>query len=287
MRRDAVKPILGIWTLLVLLGLYGPFFVMGILSFTGRHGSMTFPMKDPGLFWYRFIFGMDVAGLYDPIAQHYGGALIRSLIVALTVTVISTILGLTAAQAFRNRFRGSGVTFYLFLMGMITPGVATGLGQAFVYEFVLGVDKHWLTTTLISHITWTFPFCFLVLMVNFNRFDRSVEEAATCLGASPWTVYRTVTLPLVVPGLLASALFAFTLSFDEFARSVFVTGVRSTLPTMILGAQTNALRPTIYVVGTLTTVLSMTIIVLALIMIRSRVAKTKLEPGERLQEEAA
>lgn len=286
MKSDVVKPIFGIWTLLVLLGLYGPFFVMATLSFTGRHGSMTFPMKDPGLFWYRFIFGMEASGPHDPIAQHYGGALVRSLSVGLIVTLISTILGLTAAQAFRNRFRGSGATFYLFLMGMITPGVAIGLGQAFVYEFVLGVNKHWLTTTLISHITWTFPFCFLVLMVNFNRFDRSLEEAAACLGASPWTVYKTVTLPLVVPGLLASALFAFTLSFDEFARSVFVTGVENTIPTMILGAQTNALRPTIYVVGTLTTVLSMAIIVLILVMIQRRVAKTKLKPGERLQEEA-
>jgi len=287
MRRDAVKLIFGIWTLLVLLGLYGPFFVMAILSFTGRHGSMTFPLRDPGLIWYRFIFGMDVPGLYDPIAQHYGGSLIRSLIVALIVTVISTFLGLTAAQAFRNRFRASGAIFYLFLMGMITPGVAIGLGQAFVYEFVLGVSKHWLTTTLVSHITWTFPFCFLVLMVNFNRFDRSVEEAAACLGASPWTVYKTVTLPLVVPGLLASTLFAFTLSFDEFARSVFVTGVENTIPTMILGAQTNALRPTIYVVGTLTTVLSMALIVLMLILIQMKVAKTRVKPGERLQEEVA
>lgn len=287
MRRDIIKPLFGAWTFLVLLGLYGPFFVMATLSFTGQHGSMTFPLKDAGLFWYKFMFGMDAHGIHDPIAQHYVGSLFRSLIIALIVTFISTVLGLTAAQAFRNRFRGSGVTFYLFLMGMITPGIAIGLGQAFVYEFLLGVDKNWLTTTLISHISWTFPFCFLVLMVNFNRFDRSVEEAAACLGASHWTVYKTVTLPLLVPGLLASALFSFTLSFDEFARSVFVVGVKSTIPTMILGAQTNALRPTIYVVGTLTTVLSMTVIVILLFMIKKRVAKTKLKPGERLQEETA
>ena len=73
----------------------------------------------------------------------------------------------------------------------------------------------------------------------------------------------------------------------EFARSVFVVGVQSTIPTMILGAQTNALRPTIYVVGTLTTVLSLAIIILILILIQRRVARTKVAPGERLQEEAA
>ena len=138
-----------------------------------------------------------------------------------------------------------------------------------------------------TFFTWTFPFSFLVMMVNFSRFDRSVEEAAGCLGASPWTVYRTVTLPLVVPGLLASALFAFTLALDEFARSVFVIGVANTLPTMILGAQTNALRPTIYVVGTLTTVLSMCIIGFILVLMKIRLSRMSLKPGERLQEEEA
>jgi putative spermidine/putrescine transport system permease protein len=96
-----------------------------------------------------------------------------------------------------------------------------------------------------------------------------------------------VTLPLVVPGLLASALFAFTLSLDEFARSVFVIGVANTLPTMILGAQTNALRPTIYVVGTLTTVLSMCIIGFILVLMKIRLSRMSLKPGERLQEEEA
>lgn len=287
MRYDWVKVILIVWTVLLLIGLYGPFFVMTALSFTGRSGSMTFPLNEPGLFWYRYMFGQDVPGLADPIADQYGGALLRSLILAILVTLISTTLGVTAAQAFRRHFRGAGVVFYIFLLGIIMPGVSIGLGQAFLYEFALGVNKNWLTTVLISHITWAFPFAFLVMLVNFNRFDKTVEEAAASLGASPWTVYRTVTLPLMVPGLMASALFAFTLSFDEFARSVFVIGVEQTIPTMILGAQTNALRPTIYVVGSLTTILSIAVVAFILFSINKQLSKTRLAPGERLQEEAA
>ena len=205
--REIVKPIFSIWTGLVLLGLYGPFFIMAVLSFTGPQGQMTFPLKDPGVYWYKFMFGLIERHVSDPVSEQYGGALFRSLIVALIVTVISTILALTSAQAFRNKFRGSGTVFYLFLLGIITPGATIGLGQAFLYEFVVGVDKYWLTTTLFAHITWTFPFCFLVLMIYFNRFDRSVEEAAASLGASPWTVYKTVTLPMIVPALLACIIF--------------------------------------------------------------------------------
>lgn len=290
MRRDTLKYVFSVWTAIVLLGLYLPFIIMTILSFTGPKGNMTFPLENPGLYWYKFLlFGTEVPGATqsDPVATYYGGALFRSVVIALIVTFVSTGLGLTAAQAFRQKFRGSGPVFFLFLLGIITPGVTVGLGQAFLYEFALGLEKNWLTTTLISHITYTFPFCFLVMMVFFNRFDRSVEEAAASLGASPWTVYKTVTLPIVVPGLLASALFAFTLSLDEFARSSFVLGVKITVPIMILGAQTHALRPTIYVVGTLTTVISIGVIFLVLAMMKIRLARTKLKPGERLQEEAA
>jgi putative spermidine/putrescine transport system permease protein len=286
-RREVVKPIFSIWTILILIGLYGPFFVMAILSFTGPQGNMTFPLRNVGVYWWKYLFGLTEHLVADPVSEQYGGSLFRSLIIALIVTVVSTILALTAAQAFRNRFRASGLVFYLFLLGIIAPGVTIGLGQAFLYEWVIGVDKYWLTTTLVSHITWTYPFSFLVLMVYFNRFDRSLEQAAAFLGASPWTVYKTVTLPLIVPGLLASALFAFTLSLDEFARTSFVNGVENTVPTMIIGAKTNLLRPTIYVVGTLTTVISLSVIVLILILIKIRMAKTKLEPGERLQEEEA
>jgi len=285
--REIVKPIFSIWTGLVLLGLYGPFFAMAVLSFAGPQGQMTFPLKDPGVYWYKFMFGLIERATSDPVSEQYGGALLRSLIIAAIVTVISTVLSLTAAQAFRNKFRGSGVVFYLFLLGIITPGATIGLGQAFLYEFVVSVDKYWLTTTLVTHITWTFPFCFLVLMIYFNRFDRSVEEAAASLGASPWTVYKTVTLPMIVPALLACIIFSFTLSFDEFTRSTWLIGYEQTIPTMILGAQGNLLQPTVYVAGSLTTGFSLALIVLFLVLIKVRMARTKLKPGERLQEEAA
>ena len=83
--REIVKPIFSIWTGLVLLGLYGPFFAMAVLSFTGSQGQMTFPLIDPGVYWYKFMFGLVEHPFSDPVSEQYGGALFRSLVVALIV----------------------------------------------------------------------------------------------------------------------------------------------------------------------------------------------------------
>ena len=86
--------------------------------------------------------------------------------------------------------------------------------------------------TLVAHVTYTLPFAFLVVFTRLHRFDRSLEEAAIDLGADPLTTFRRVTLPLILPGLVAAAIFCFTLSFDEFIRTLFVIGNENTLPSL-------------------------------------------------------
>jgi len=96
--------------------------------------------------------------------------------------VASTVLGVMAAQAFRRR----SLVFYLIVLGMIVPGVLVGLGSALVAT-TTGIERHWYTTAFATHVVYTLPFCFLVMLAIFNRFDGSVEEAAWSLGVSPAT----------------------------------------------------------------------------------------------------
>ena len=104
-----------------------------------------------------------------------GSALVRSLTLALTTMVVSTVLGTITAQAFRRHFRGSGVVFYLVVLGMMVPGVLVGLGMALTANYI-GLDRTWWSTVFLVHVVYTYPFAFLVMLAIFNRFDRSVEE---------------------------------------------------------------------------------------------------------------
>ena len=134
--------------------------------------------------------------------------------------ITSTVLGVMAAQAFRKNFRGKTVAFYLIVLGMIVPGVLVGLGSALVAT-TTGIERHWWSTAFATHVVYTLPFAFLVMLAIFNRFDASVEEASWSLGVSPITTFRKVTFPLIFPGVLSAMLFAFTLSYDEFSRTLF------------------------------------------------------------------
>ena len=255
-----VKIVLAIYVFLFVLLLYGPFLVMLVLSFQGPDGGPTFPLQGISTFWYERLF--DPLGTARDIGEfvgNFGAAVGRSLLLALLTMCISTVFATMAAQAFRTKFRGGGPIFYLYLLGIIIPGVTVGLGHALFWQ-ALGINKEWYSTTLIVHILWTFPFCFIVMLTIFNRFDRSTEEAAMCLGASSWRTFWHITLPIMKPGIMASALFSFTLSFDEFPRTVLVNGSLNTLPLDVLGMATIRIEPRLFVMGVLITVISLLVI---------------------------
>lgn len=266
-----VKIILAVYVVLFIIVLYGPFLVMAILSFQGENGGPTFPLQGASFFWYERLFNpLGTARDIGEFVGNFGAAVTRSLILALLTMCISTVLATMAAQAFRTRFMGAGPIFYLYLLGIIIPGVTVGLGHALFWQ-ALDIDKHWFTTTLIAHILWTFPFCFIVMLTIFNRFDHSTEEAAMCLGASSWRTFWHVTLPIMKPGIMASGLFGFTLSFDEFARTVLVNGSQNTLPLDVLGMATIRIEPRLFVMGVLITVISLVVIaVFAVLMTLDR-----------------
>ena len=118
---------------------------------------------------------------------------------ALIVMVITALFSTMFAMAFRKRFFGSGVLFYTIMTDIMVPGILLSLGLATLLK-QLGIPPAWWSTGLGVHMVWTLPFGFLVMMAVFNRFDSGPEEAARDIGASEWTVFKEVTLPLITPG---------------------------------------------------------------------------------------
>ncbi|MBY5666290.1 ABC transporter permease [Rhizobium leguminosarum] len=254
MNATGIKFGLGTYTALFLVFLYGPLVVLAILSFqTGPEGGPQFPIIEWSTYWYKHLFGLTPPSRIAPLPIEQ--ALVRSMGLAVMTMIVSTVLGVSAAQAFRRKFKGSGVVFYLIVLGMMVPGVLVGLGMALVANS-LGIDRHWWGTAFVLHVVYTFPFAFLVMLAIFNRFDPSVEEAAWSLGVSPARTFRKITFPLIFPGVLSAMLFAFTLSYDEFSRTLFASGRDLTLPLAIYGTFSVEVHPNVFAFGVLTTLFS-------------------------------
>ena len=249
----------------ILLMLYFPFLIMAVLSFQGARGGHTFPLNGVSSWWWWKLFHPGQLTEFSDVGEFLGnylGALGRSLLLAIVVAIISTILALMAAHAFRKPFRGSSAVFYLWLLGIIVPGITVSLGLFLVLNR-LGIVPNWTTSGLGVHVMWTLPFCLIIFLMGFNRFDLDLEDAALVFGANPLQAYWHVTLPVMQPFVLSSLLFGFTLSLDEFQRSLLLTGTTldtQTLPVMIMASVTTRITPTLYALGTLTTLLSFAVI---------------------------
>jgi putative spermidine/putrescine transport system permease protein len=251
----------GRWILLVFFGLfvvflYGPTATIIILSFQGPNGGLTFPMRGASLHWFVHLFEPQAVG-------DIGGALSRSLLLAVMVMVTTVVISLAAGLAFRRRFRGAGVLFTLTVASLIIPSILVSLGVGLLFNLT-GLDADWYSSAFGAQLTWTLPFGLLIMFAVFNRFNRAWEEAARDLGASPWQGFRHVVLPIILPSVVGIALFGFTLSYDEFARTLLTAGSDNTLPLEIFGMTTNVTSPVLYALGTLTTGLSFLVIGLAL-----------------------
>jgi putative spermidine/putrescine transport system permease protein len=273
MESRVLKPVLAVYVALFILFLYGPFIVLTILSFQqGPEGGPQFPIVEWSTYWYRHIFGMTEASRVAPLP--IGQAMVRSLTLAFATMVVSTVLGVMSAQAFRKKFKGSGIVFYLIVLGMIVPGLLTGLGVALVAKNILNVDRHWWSTAFVQHVVYTFPFAFLVMLAILNRFDSSVEEASWSLGVSPAKTFRKVTFPLIFPGVLSAMLFAFTLSYDEFSRTLLSSN-EQTLPLAIYGTFSVEIHPNIFAFGVLTTLFSFSLLAVYAILMTLSVRRAK------------
>jgi len=180
-------------------------------------------------------------------------------------TFAATVVGSGAAgRAFRRRFFGSGPVFYSALTGLIVPGLVLSSGILVTFNRVLDLRASWWGSAFGAHLSWTLPFGLLIMFAVLSRLNPEYEEAARDLGAGPWRTLTQVVLPIVFPGIIAVALFGFTLSYDEFPRSWLTVGSRNTLPIEIWTMTTNVTSPALYALGTVTTIISFLVIALAL-----------------------
>jgi putative spermidine/putrescine transport system permease protein len=243
------------FTLFVLF-LYGPMSAIYILSFQGPNGGLTFPMNGISLHWFAALFGQQRTG-------DFLGSFLRSISLAAIVLTLTVVMSVMAGLAFRRRFVGSTFVFYMAIASLIMPGLLISLGIGFLFHF-LDWRTNWFSSALGAQLTWTLPFGLLIMFAVFSRFNRSYEEAARDLSATPWQTFQHIVLPILAPGMIGVALFGFTLSYDEFPRTRLVVGSRNTLPIEIFEMTTNVTSPALYTLGTVTTIVSFIAIGLAL-----------------------
>lgn len=277
MESRILRPTLAVYSGIFLLFLYGPMIVLAILSFQSADGGPQFPIREWSTYWYQHLLGFAESSRVSQLPV--GDSLLRSIMLAFMTTVVSTILGVMSAEAFRTKFRGSGPAFYLIILGMMVPGVLVGLGMALLSN-TLGISRAWFGTSFVLHVVYTYPFAFLVMLAIFNRFDRTVEEASLSLGVSPAQTFRRVTFPIIFPGVLSAMLFSFTLSYDEFSRTLFTAGRELTLPLAIYGTFSVEIYPNLFAFGVLTTIFSFTLLAIYGLLMKRFTAKASRFKGQ-------
>lgn len=269
---DARAP--GFWPLAIVFALfvaflYGPMLTIFVLSFQGPQGGLTFPLRGLSLHWFRSL--AEGLGTVD-----IGAAFRRSLLLGGVVMALTIVLSLLAGLAFRRKLRGGDAVFYVAIASLIMPSVIVSLGIGLQFRLLdsgikaalatmgaegtlenYGTALGLLTSALGAHLTWTLPFGLLIMFAVFNRFDRTYEEAARDLGATPWQTFRHVVLPLIGPSVVGVGMFGFTLSWDEIARTSQAIGDVNTLPLELQGLTSTVTTPAIYALGTVTTVVSL------------------------------
>jgi spermidine/putrescine transport system permease protein len=196
--------------------------------------------------------------------------MLKSLELAAAAALISTAIGTAMAIALvRHHFRGRKAANLLIILPMASPEIVIGaalLSMFIVYAVPLGF-----TTLLLAHVMFSISFVVVVVRSRLIGFDRRLEEAAADLGASPWTTFRLVTLPLIAPGVAAAGLLAFALSIDDFVISNFNSGSTVTFPLYVYGV---ALRGIPVQVNVLATILFLvTLVAIGLVIWQQRRAE--------------
>lgn len=255
-KRGREFTLLAIFFALFVLFLYGPLSAILILSFQGPDGGLTFPLNGVSLHWFANLFETQAVG-------DFGGSFERSLVLGLLVMAVTVVVALLAGLAFRRRFFGATPLFYLAVASLVVPSIVVSLGIGVVFS-QLGLEPAWYSSAFGAHLTWTLPFGVLIMFAVFNRFSPAYEEAARDLGASSWQSFAHVVLPMILPSLVGVGLFGFSLSYDEFARTLMTSGTYNTLPLEIYGMTTNVTTPVLYALGTVTTAFSLLVILAAI-----------------------
>lgn len=240
----------------VFLFLYVPIFILIIYSFNANKvvGVWTGFSTE----WYREL-------VKD---RQMLSAFRVSLWVAFWSTVVSTVLGTLAALSLeRFRFRGKTTYDAVVYMPVIIPDIVIALSTLLFFVIVaIPLSRY---TVLIAHIAFNISFVAIIVRARLANMDNNLEEAAADLGADEWTTFRRITLPLLMPGIVAGALMAFTLSLDDFVITFFVSGPgATTLPVRVYSMIKFGVTPEVNAVSTLMFVGSTLLVIISLVMQR-------------------
>ncbi|MEA2611708.1 MAG: spermidine/putrescine transport system permease protein [Chloroflexota bacterium] len=237
--RFVHRNLLFVYTGFAVVYLLLPVTVMALFSFNDPIGKSNIAWQGFTLKYWLDPFG--APGLQD--------AVVTSLEIAFLSTIVATILGTLIALALvRYRFRGSSTTNILIFLPMATPEIV--LGASLLTLFVaIGLQRDFLTI-LIAHIMFNISYVVVTVRARLAGFDRRLEEAAMDLGANELVTFWKVTFPLILPGVLAAALLAFSLSIDDFVITNFTSGHTVTFPMYIYGANRIGVPVQVNVIGT-------------------------------------
>jgi spermidine/putrescine transport system permease protein len=262
LRRNAILIFAGLAVAYMLI----PILVVALFSFdTGNsQGELDFAWSAFTLDYWRDAFAN----------EDVTNSMRTSLELAALSTIGSTVIGTLMAMALvRYQFIGRRASNLLIILPMATPEIV--MGAALLSMFVLppfnGIFDLGFQTLLVAHIMFSISFVVVVVRSRLIGFDRNLEEAAADLGATPLTVFRTVTLPLLAPAIVAAALLAFALSLDDFVISNFNSGTTETFPLYIFGATQRGVPVQVNVLATM--LFAATVVAIALVLWQQRRAE--------------
>ncbi len=268
---------LGIWSGLALLYLFIPIFIVVLFSFNDNVGRFNFT-------WQGFTLDHWAHPFADP---DLATALKNSLLIALISTLIATALGTFMALALvRYRFRGRGVVDMMVFLPLASPEVV--LGAALLALFLTAAVNTGFMTIIIAHVMFTVSYVVVTVKARLEGMDRHIEEAAMDLGATEWTTFRKITLPMIAPGVAAAALLAAAISIDDYVITSFNAGQTQTFPLFIFGATRQGVPAEVNVLAS--GLLCIVLILMVLnVLLQRRLARRAMhrEAAEALDEQAA
>ena len=221
--REGPSRPLHVYALAYLAFLYVPVLFLPLFSFNDSN-YIAFPLQGFTTEWYRQML------VHEPMLS----SLLNSLKVGAAASVLGTVLGVFGAKAVtRYHIPGKKTIVFVIMLPLVIPGILLGVALLILLSR-MGVTLSLYTVTM-GHVLIVTPFAMATLIPRFEGFDKAMEEASADLGANAWWTFWRITLPMVFPGVVASLLLCFTISFDEFIIAFMLTGTEPTLPIFMYG----------------------------------------------------
>ncbi len=254
---------LRIYAIAYLIFLYAPIALLPVFAFNDAT-IIAFPLSGFTTDWFGEL--LTNKSLHTAVGN--------SLFIAIMTAILSTLLGICAARAgAMYRFPVKAGIMGFIMLPLVLPEIIVAVSLLIVVVQIFGWGlSNW--TIIAAHVLICTPFCIAILNGAFQNLDPSMEEAAMDLGESRFGAFRTVTLPLVMPGIISSMLIAFTISLDEFIIAFFLSGVSPTMPVYIWGLlRFPASLPVVMALGTILVALSVILLTIAEILRRRGMAR--------------